>query len=107
MLTDRLIAHEIKPVNSVLYIVIFYAMCNCEILYLHVSFSRRMKWIWIIIFITGKSAEYFFTQKLPKTAPVKRKKDLVLECMLSDPRPSVIWMKNGEKIEVYITFLHF
>jgi len=45
--------------------------------------------------------EYFFTQKLPKTAAVKRKKDLVLECMLSDPRPHVTWYKNGEKIEVF------
>jgi len=32
---------------------------------------------------------------------VKRKKDLLLECMLSDPRPHVTWFKNGEKIEVY------
>ena len=44
--------------------------------------------------------EYFFTQKLPKTMAVKRKKDLILECMLSDPRPHVTWFKNGEKIEV-------
>ena len=44
--------------------------------------------------------EYFFTQKLPKTMAVKRKKDLLLECMLSDPRPHVTWYKNGEKIEV-------
>ena len=49
--------------------------------------------------------EYFFTQKLPKTIPVKRKKDLVLECMLSDPRPSVTWTKNGEKLEVWRQYL--
>jgi len=34
---------------------------------------------------------------------VKRKKDLMLECMLSDPRPNVTWYKNGEKIEVVFT----
>jgi len=51
--------------------------------------------------LIGKKVEYFFTQKLPKTAAVKRKKDLLLECMLSDPRPHVTWFKNGEKIEVY------
>jgi len=33
---------------------------------------------------------------------VKRKKDLLLECMLSDPRPHVTWYKNGEKIEVNV-----
>jgi len=50
--------------------------------------------------VAGKKVEYYFTQKLPKTMAVKRKKDLLLECMLSDPRPHVTWYKNGEKIEV-------
>ena len=53
---------------------------------------------------TAKKVEYYFTQKLPKTMAVKRKKDLVLECMLSDPRPHVTWYKNGEKIEVTVVF---
>lgn len=55
----------------------------------------------------GKKTEYFFTQKLLKTTSVKRKQDLILECMLSDPRPTVIWTKNGEKIEVKLTYLKF
>jgi len=49
--------------------------------------------------VEGKKLEYHFTQKLPKTLPVKRKKDLQLECMLSDPRGEVTWYKNGEKLE--------
>ncbi|ESO03551.1 hypothetical protein HELRODRAFT_191869 [Helobdella robusta] len=49
--------------------------------------------------VESKKVEYFFTQKLPKTANVKRKKDLILECMINDPRPDVTWKKNGEKIE--------
>jgi obscurin-RhoGEF protein len=49
--------------------------------------------------VEAKKTEYFFTQKLPKTATVKRKKDLSLECMLSDPRPQVTWYRNGEKLE--------
>jgi len=64
-------------------------------------FIRELVFIqcsWVI----GKKVEYFFTQKLPKTMAVKRKKDLLLECMLSDPRPHVTWYKNGEKIEVII-----
>ena len=61
-----------------------------------------MQYTWV----TGKKVEYFFTQKLPKTMAVKRKKDLQLECMLSDPRPHVTWYKNGEKIEVTIVSEH-
>lgn len=55
----------------------------------------------------GKKVEYYFTQKLPKTMAVKRKKDLMLECMLSDPRPNVTWYKNGEKIEVVFVCLRY
>lgn len=55
----------------------------------------------------GKKTEYFFTQKLLKTTSVKRKQDLILDCMLSDPRPSVTWTKNGEKIEVKSTYFEF
>jgi len=51
------------------------------------------------LIVEGKKITFFFTQKLPKTVPAKRKKDQVLECMLNDPRASVTWTKNGEKIE--------
>ena len=45
--------------------------------------------------------EYHFTQKLPAKVAVKRKKDLQLECMVSDSRAEVTWYRNGEKLEVY------
>ncbi len=37
---------------------------------------------------------------------VRQKKDLVLECMLSDPGPQVKWLKNGEPLEVGADILH-
>ena len=55
---------------------------------------------------TEKRASFFFTQKLPKKANVRQKKDLVLECMLSDPRPAVKWLKNGEPLEVNIGVMY-
>lgn len=56
----------------------------------------------VLCLLVAKKAEFFFTQKLPKTIAVKRKKDLQLECMLSDPRPAVTWYLNGEPLEVDI-----
>lgn len=50
--------------------------------------------------VEGKKASYFFTQKLLKHMKVRQKKDIVLECMLSDPRPHVSWTKSGEPLEV-------
>jgi len=47
-----------------------------------------------------KKIEYLFTKKLPARSTVKEKQNLILECILSDPRPMVIWSKNGETIEV-------
>ena len=43
---------------------------------------------------------YKFTKRLADTASVKQKQTLVLECMISDPRPTVKWTKDGETIEV-------
>lgn len=31
---------------------------------------------------------------------MRAKKEITMECMLSDPRPHVKWFKNGEPIEV-------
>lgn len=86
----------------------------CLMLFIHVKKNKLEVWVGIFsvilskiilpkisrIAFAAKKTEYHFTQKLPKTAAVKRKKDLVLECMLSDPRPQVQWYLNGEPLEV-------
>ena len=51
--------------------------------------------------ITEKKVEYNFVKKLPETAVVKEKNTLVLECELSESRPTVVWTKNAEIIEVW------
>ena len=53
--------------------------------------------------ITEKKVEYNFVKKLPETAVVKEKNTLVLECELSESRPTVVWTKNAEIIEVLST----
>ena len=71
---------------------------------LHQKFVYMIHWIAIKIFsfilLAEKKVLYYFTQKLPPKMVVKQKKELVLECMLSDPRPHVKWLKDGEPIEV-------
>ena len=52
------------------------------------------------ITVTQKLVVHYFTQKLPNPAKVKRKRDMVLECMISDPTPHVDWFKDGKPIEV-------
>ena len=44
--------------------------------------------------------KYKFTQRLPATTSVQRKKEITLECALDDPRAQVKWYKNGEEITV-------
>ncbi|CAH1785273.1 unnamed protein product [Owenia fusiformis] len=51
------------------------------------------------LYVEEKKAEYYFTQKLPETVSVVRKKKVTLECALIDPRPHVIWYKNGERLD--------
>ena len=60
-------------------------------------------WVQCFTFdVTEKKQLYHFTQLLPKTATVRQKKEIVLECMLSDTRPHVKWLKNGQPIDVSI-----
>ena len=43
---------------------------------------------------------YHFTRKLDDNEVVRQKKDIVLECMINDPRPSCKWHKDGKPLEV-------
>ena len=56
--------------------------------------------------LAAQRQQYFFTQKLLKVVNVAKKKDVVMECMLSDPRPHVKWYKGDEEILVsqYTTY---
>ncbi|XP_055900297.1 twitchin-like isoform X6 [Biomphalaria glabrata] len=51
------------------------------------------------LYVEAKEPEYYFTQKLPDTYKVKRKKTGVLECFVSDPRARVKWYKGDDVIE--------
>ena len=44
--------------------------------------------------------KYFFARRLEKKKKVKQRKDIVLECTLSDAQGQVTWSKNGEPVEV-------
>ena len=50
--------------------------------------------------ISAKMPEYSFTQKLPEKYSQTKRKEVNLECFVSDPRARVKWFKNGEPIEV-------
>ena len=52
------------------------------------------------VYFAEKKASYYFTQKLSKKMIGKRKTDVLLETMISDPRPPVKWFRNGEPVEV-------
>ena len=43
---------------------------------------------------------YKFTKRLPETARVRQKENIMLECMINDPRAHVKWFRNGEPLEV-------
>ncbi|CAL1540886.1 unnamed protein product, partial [Lymnaea stagnalis] len=51
------------------------------------------------LYVEAKEPEYYFNQKLPETYKVKRKKNGILECFVSDPRARVKWYKGDEVIE--------
>ncbi|GFR58148.1 myosin-binding protein C, cardiac-type [Elysia marginata] len=57
------------------------------------------------LYVEAKEPEYYFTQKLPETYKVERKKTGMLECFVSDPRARVKWYKNDQPLEVSL-FLH-
>ena len=38
--------------------------------------------------------------QLPDAVEVTKKRDITLECSISDPRAKVDWYKDGEKLEV-------
>ncbi|KAH9502720.1 hypothetical protein Btru_069595 [Bulinus truncatus] len=52
------------------------------------------------LYVEAKEPEYYFTQKLPETYKVKRKKTGMLEVFVSDPRARVKWYKGDDVIEV-------
>ena len=43
---------------------------------------------------------YKFTKRLPETAHVRQKENIVLECMINDPRAHAKWFRNDEPLEV-------
>ncbi|VDL60884.1 unnamed protein product, partial [Hymenolepis diminuta] len=51
------------------------------------------------LYVEERKYNYYFNQKLPKTAEVVRGKDLTLECSVSDPRAPVSWYHKGNKLE--------
>ena len=50
--------------------------------------------------VKEKKILYHFTRRLDDEERVRQKKDIILECMLNDPRPAVKWLKNGQPLEV-------
>lgn len=50
--------------------------------------------------VSEKKILYHFTKHIGEAEVVRQKKDITLECMLSDPRPAVKWFKDGNLIEV-------
>ena len=55
----------------------------------------------------AKKVEYNFTKRLPETATAKQKSELILECSLSEDKPSVVWRNNGVVIEVRTQYCSF
>lgn len=53
-----------------------------------------------ILTVDALKQKYTFNQKLPPTATVLRKKEITLECSISDPRAGVKWYRNGEELQV-------
>lgn len=58
------------------------------------------------LYVEERKYNYYFNQKLPKTAEVVRGKDLTLECSVSDPRAPVSWYHKGNKLEVSVRYLN-
>lgn len=56
--------------------------------------------------VEERKYNYYFNQKLPKTAEVVRGKDLTLECSVSDPRAPVSWYHKGNKLEVTYNLIY-
>lgn len=56
--------------------------------------------VYVLYSFAAKEPDYYFTQKLPQHYEVKKKKDCMLECFVSDPRARVKWRKGGEPLEV-------
>lgn len=53
-----------------------------------------------VSFYTAKAPHFEFTQKLPEKFSQTKRKEVDLECFVSDPRARVKWFKNGQPIEV-------
>ncbi|KAL3842488.1 hypothetical protein ACJMK2_020494, partial [Sinanodonta woodiana] len=81
-LTYKLIIHNVKPEDAGKYIL----ECNT---------CKTSAWL----YVEAKEPEYDFTQKLPETYKMKRRKEGMLECFVSDTKAKVKWFKNGEPIE--------
>ncbi|CAC5385763.1 unnamed protein product [Mytilus coruscus] len=52
------------------------------------------------LYVEAKAPHFEFTQKLPEKFSQTKRKEVDLECFVSDPRARVKWFKNGEPIEV-------
>ena len=60
-----------------------------------------------LMLYAAKKVEYHFTKRLPETATAKQKSELILECSLSEDKPSVVWRNNGVVIEVRTQYCSF
>ncbi|XP_074660014.1 twitchin-like [Tubulanus polymorphus] len=49
--------------------------------------------------VEQKEMKYHFNMPLPEEVSVIKRKDITLECSVSDPRAHVKWYKNGEALE--------
>ncbi|XP_071120619.1 twitchin-like isoform X18 [Mytilus edulis] len=52
------------------------------------------------LYVEAKAPHFEFTQKLPEKFSQTKRKEVDLECFVSDPRARVKWFKNGQPIEI-------
>ena len=57
--------------------------------------------------IAEKKQKYRFNMALPDHVEVVKKKEVTLECSVSDPRAHVNWFRNDEPLEVSLEKFYF